>query len=214
MSETRDDSLSNAIWALSVSELLDKVADRTPAPGGGAVASVVGALGAALASMAMNYSLRKSTPENDRQRIESVLAALERDRSRYLKFAGEDARAYGEMNRLQKLPADDPERRDKWGDAVIAATEAPMGVVRLGVEMLRRLDPALDHCNRWLLSDFAIAAELAEAACRAGAWNVRVNLPVLEEDSPGVAAQLRGEMDRLLEEASKRVRSIGVRCQA
>ena len=42
-------------------ELLDTIASKTPAPGGGYVAAAVGALGAALAGMVLAYSADKQS---------------------------------------------------------------------------------------------------------------------------------------------------------
>lgn len=201
---------SFAAWPLET--LLERIGDRAPTPGGGAVASVVGALGAALARMAMNYSIRKSTPDEDRIAIEALLSDLGAWADDYLAMAEADAQAYGELNRLQKLADDDPERVAGWSDALSASIAAPLRVVNVSVAMLRRLDGMVDRCNMWLRSDFAIAAILADAAARAGAWNVRVNLPLLPAGPE--ADYLRADIERSLREAAALAAAIGGRCAA
>jgi formiminotetrahydrofolate cyclodeaminase len=94
----------------------------------------------------------------------------------------EDSEAYGDVNRLQKLPADDIERVSKWEDAVERAIAAPQSVIDESTAVLQLLDQLKSTCNKWLLSDLAISARLAAAAARAAAWNVRVNLPLLDDE--------------------------------
>ena len=52
--------ITGPLARLSVSEFVDEVSRDTPAPGGGSIAALAGALGAALASMVANLSIGKS----------------------------------------------------------------------------------------------------------------------------------------------------------
>lgn len=166
---------------LTVDALLDSIEAKTPVPGGGAVAALTMALGAALARMVVSYSQgRKTLAEHADLHAEAV-TTLGRLRAAALDGAAEDARAYAKLNELWKLDADDEQRRRELPDAVRGAIAAPRDVmdacVRL-LELLARLDGAT---NRMLRSDLVIAAILAEAAARSAACNVRVNLPLLED---------------------------------
>lgn len=161
-------------------ELLKEIAAKQPTPGGGAVASWVGAMGAAVGQMSMRYSIRKKTAEDVRESIEKYVGEFEEAIRQLLAAADEDARAYGELNRLQTLAEDDSARIKKWEGSVRASIAAPKRVMAIGLEMLRCQEAFAKVCNRWLLSDLAISAILADAAVRSAAWNVRINLPLLE----------------------------------
>jgi len=177
--------------------LLDQIAARAPTPGGGAVASIVGALGGALAQMAMRYSIRRKTPDDRREAIEEKISELDAIVRRLLDAAAEDERAYGELNRLQRLDADDPVRRSGWSSAVEAAIAAPRSVVGESAALVKSLREFATECNRWLLSDLAIAAVLAEAAARSAAWNVEINLPLLDDETKRAecARRLKSDLD-------------------
>ncbi len=164
-----------------LNDLLHEIAAKTPAPGGGAVASMIGAIGAALGQMSMRYSIRKKTPDEKRTQIEGYLDQFDCYRERMLQAADADAKAYGELNRLQRLDENDPQRIAHWKDAVQGSIQVPLSVVDETLAILHVLREFAPLCNRWLQSDLAIAAILAESTARSAAWNVQVNLPLLAD---------------------------------
>lgn len=180
---------------------LAALAARTPTPGGGAVASVVGALSAALGRMVLAYTVGRKTPEDERADLERASAALERASGLLLELAEEDAAAYGLLSELLKLAEDDPRRVREYPGAVAAAVQAPLATTAACCDVLRLLESLAGRTNRRLDSDLAIAAILAEAGAKAGAWNVRVNLPMLSEEEQAGPA---GQVERYLQEAARR----------
>jgi len=102
-----------------LSDFLHSIASKTPTPGGGAVASTVAALAAALAQMVVAYSAGKKSLAQHEPTLQSSLKTLERARDVLLQLADEDAAAYGAVNELSKLPEADPRRA-----ALPAATAA------------------------------------------------------------------------------------------
>jgi formiminotetrahydrofolate cyclodeaminase len=172
-----------SIRTLTVDELLTAVAARTPAPGGGAVAPVVAALGAALGRMVVNYSLGKKTlAAHDALHRESLIA-LEQIAREVIELADEDARAYEKLNELQKLDPDDTRRREEWSDALQAAIDVPCRALATCQRLVATLTHLDGTTNRFLRSDLVLAAVLTEAAARASAVNVRINIPLLEQDA-------------------------------
>lgn len=186
----------------SFGELLRAVGSKTPAPGGGAVASACGALAAALAQMVVAYSLGKKSLAEHQETLERVDAALLRTIEMLLQLAEEDAEAYTLVNELGKLPADAPRRIAEYPAAVEAAVQVPRSVVGVCCDLLRMLESLTTTSNRHLRSDLAIAAILAEAAAKSGWWNVSVNLELLSDESRRVT--LRAECQKMLAEAATR----------
>ncbi len=160
---------------LAFSEFLAAVAARTPAPGGGAVASAAGALAGALSEMALRYSITKKTDENERKTLENAIAGLETARAALLALADADAAAYAELNRLQKLPEGDP-GRSEIPAAALKAAAIPMETAEKCLDILQIAAGLTQKCNAWLISDLAIGVILAHAGLRAGIWNVVMNL--------------------------------------
>ena len=176
---------------LSVDEFLMQVAAKTPTPGGGAVASLVGALAAALADMVVSYSLGKKSLEAHQPDLENAAQRLHRARTLLLALAYEDAQAYGTANELGKLELWDP-RRQELPAALLASAQVPLAVAAASCDLLRLFTTLAPISNANLKSDLTIAAILAEATVRCAGWNVIVNLPRLEA---AVAASLRDQLD-------------------
>lgn len=186
--------------------LLEAIGARTPSPGGGAVASITGALGAALGRMAIAYSINRRCTDEQRRDLQGVVDHLVALGRQMLDLAERDARAYAELDRLQRLAPDDPQRLMAWDATVRSAIDAPMQVLEASCGLAGLLCDMAERCSRSLLSDLAIAALLADAAARSGAWNVRVNLPLLT--SPRDRQRFEERLDeRLLEAAAASYRA-------
>lgn len=180
-------------------ELLDQLAAKTPTPGGGAVASAVGALGAALGGMVLSYSTGRKSLAAHEAALRGAWEVLVRARGVLLRLAEEDEAAYSLLNGLSRLPEGDP-RRAGLPEASRRAAEVPLACVAACVGVLEALEPLPAMTNRHLRSDLAIAAILSLAAARAGAWNVRVNLPGVSEGAE--RSRLESECGRLLAKAA------------
>ncbi|MHC5002951.1 MAG: cyclodeaminase/cyclohydrolase family protein [Planctomycetota bacterium] len=167
---------------LTLADALAAVADRRPAPGGGAVASITAALGTALARMVLAYSIGRPAYAAHIALHEEATRQLESLSRKALDLAAEDAEVSERMIALWKLPADDPLRMAEWDAAVQDAIAAPHQVLDTCREILEVCESLVGATNRLLRSDLAIAAVLAEAAARAAAWNVHVNLPQLDDE--------------------------------
>jgi formiminotetrahydrofolate cyclodeaminase len=190
---------------MSIRELLDAVGAKTPTPGGGAVASITAALGAALAGMVVAYSTgRKKLAEHAALHAEASETLADVGR-RALDLARADAEAYARLNALWKLDEADERRRREFPAAVRDAIDAPARVLRLARDLLDLLGRLDGRTNAMLESDRAIAAILADAAARAAAWNVRINLPLVDDAA---------EAERIERETADHLAATRAACEA
>ena len=97
----------------SIDDFVAATAARQPAPGGGSVTALVGALAAALGEMVLNYSVGKKGLETHQADLKMALGELSRARTMLLGFMVEDQAAYETLSAIRKLPADSPERVGK-----------------------------------------------------------------------------------------------------
>ena len=195
---------------LTVDALLDSIGAKTPVPGGGAVASLTMALGVALGRMVVSYSEGKKSLAEHGDLHAEAMAELARFRTAALDGAAEDARAYARLNDLWKLDAEDERRKREFQPAVRDAIAAPREVMNACLRLLDLLARLDGRTNAMLRSDLAIAAILADAAARSAAWNVRINLPLLDDRAEAEAAER--ETGKTLERAAAITRGIESAC--
>jgi formiminotetrahydrofolate cyclodeaminase len=189
----------------SVSEFLSRVAAKAPTPGGGAVASTVGALAAALAHMVVSYSIGKKNLAAHQADLEAAAKVLTRSREVLLQLADEDAAAYGLVNELARLPEADPRRRAEYPAACQAAVQVPLAVMAAGVDLLRLFDRLAPITNKHLSSDLGIAVELARATVEASNWNVEINVGALNASARDATLQQAGTLRHAASEIVARV---------
>jgi excinuclease ABC subunit C len=194
------------LGALRVDELLSAIAAKTPTPGGGAVAGVVGATGCALASMVVAYSIGKKSLAEHQSALESARGRLERARELFLSLGDEDAQAYALLNELQRL-APDSARRDELPAALRVCVRVPMAMLAASADVAGLLATLGPITNTHLRSDLDIARELVRATARSSVLNVEVNLASLsalgpegEVESTRAREQARAMLERALAE--------------
>ena len=183
---------------MKLSDFLEKIAAKTPTPGGGSVSAAVGAMGAALGVMTARYS--------DAQEPEH---ALDEVKNEFLVLVDADAEAYGQVNSAMALPkdSDDTKRRRKEAlqIALGEASEVPLKGMMLAVRGLKSLVDLAPKCNKNLISDLSGAAAFLESALMGCGENVRINAMALTDKVR--RSRLEKEHDRLTEEG----KSCGVR---
>lgn len=189
--------------------LLDAVAAKAPTPGGGAVACYVGALGAALSTMVVNYSTGKKNLVEHEPMLRGAVGRLQRAREVLLRLAEEDAQAYGLTNELSRLPETDP-RRAGLAAAQLASAQVPLAAAAACCDLLRLLLELSTRTNRHLRSDLEIGAILAEAGIRTSACNVRINLPTLSE---GHRSAMEASLKGLVEEGARLCEAVVGNCR-
>src|SRR5688572_16850288 len=156
------------------------VAAPTPAPGGGSVSALAGALGAALAQMVAGLTIGKkkyAAVEAEMKDTALKAASLVNELSG---LGPRDAAAYGEVMQAYKLPADAPADADKRkqviDQALLRAAQVPLETASACLGVLELAKLVAEKGNTNAVSDAGVAALLAEAACRGAVYNVRINV--------------------------------------
>jgi methenyltetrahydrofolate cyclohydrolase len=159
--------MPESLLDLPVRDLLDAVADHTPAPGGGAVAALAAAFAAALTGMAARYAAEPG---------ESPAAADEL-RARVAPLADADASAFTAYSAALRMPRDAEGRPAAVERARDAAAAVPAEVAEVAHQVAVLADELRRSGNPHLASDAAAAVALAAAAASIAAGMVAVNTP-------------------------------------
>ncbi|MCK4570470.1 cyclodeaminase/cyclohydrolase family protein [Candidatus Bipolaricaulota bacterium] len=167
----------SSLCETSLGKYLDDVASKAPTPGGGSVAAVVAALGAALGSMVTAISGGKS----DHDQIEALSKECSSMRETFLRLSLEDQSAFDAVMSALKLSKDDPSRADRVEATVQAAAEAPLTIAQSCLDLLIVLESLVPVASRHCISDVGAAAHLALAALRASLLNVHINITFMKD---------------------------------
>lgn len=190
--------------AMTVGEYLDRLAAAVPVPGGGAVAGVTLAQANALGAMVVGYAIGKPKFAAHDAAHRAAHAVFERGRHRALDLARDDASAYAVLNRLWKLPKDDPARTG-FAPAVLAAIAAPEATLDLTADTVAALATLVGTTSASLASDLRIAFDLAISAANAAIENVRINLPSVDDDAlrAAIGARTEARLGAIMQRASE-----------
>lgn len=194
----------------TIQEFLDTLASDAPAPGGGSVAALGGALGAALVTMVCSLTVGKEKYKENWAKIEELLKKSEPLRAEFVKLMNEDTESFNNFMAAMKMPKETDEqkaqRRAAMEDASKLATAVPLRTLERCVEMAALAVDAMKYGNTNAASDAGSAALLAEAAGKAAAYNVRINLPGIKDEA--FAADATTRMNKALAGLEKSAKEI------
>jgi methenyltetrahydrofolate cyclohydrolase len=155
-----------------VTQFLDQVAARTPAPGGGGAAALTGALAAGLVAMAARFSAAQLPGAGD------LAARADQLRGRAAELVDEDAQAYGRVLDAFALPrvAGTGERDRRIREALEVAAAVPLEMTQIAAQVAEMAARVAGAGNPSLRGDSVSAAILAEASARSAACLVDINV--------------------------------------
>jgi formiminotetrahydrofolate cyclodeaminase len=169
----------------SVNGFLDELASSSPAPGGGSVAALAGALGSALTSMVCNLTIGKKKYAAVDEQMKKVLKSSEELRARFTKLVEDDTLAFNKVMEAYGLPKDNDAQKALRDAAITAATKeatmVPLEVMKHCIDALALAQDVAANGNKNSISDAGVSALMLNAACEGAALNVRINLNGLND---------------------------------
>ncbi len=203
-SDRSEDSLSRGTQTLrrdaaqgdSLTAFLDATAAGTPAPGGGSVSALAGALAVALAAMVARLTVGKPKYGDVEGKMHDVIARAGPLRAELTALVEKDGAAYDAVVTAMKLPKGTDDEKAARQTAIQAATlhaaQVPLETARLSLQALELALIAAQAGNVNSMSDAAVAGLMARAAVEGAGLNVRVNVASLADP-----AQARALLDEL-----------------
>ena len=183
----------------TVEDFLTQLASDAPTPGGGPVAAVSGAAGAALISMVCNLTIGRKGYEETEQRMHAILAEAESARSAFLEMADRDATAFDGVMAAFKMPKETDAEKAVRSQAIQRgyehAASVPMEIGRKAAELMELAREVTEVGNANAASDGACAAQALSAAVWCASYNVDINAAALKDQSRATA--LRDEVEAM-----------------
>ena len=170
---------------MTLRDFADELASNSPAPGGGSVAALAGALGAGLAAMVALLSHEKKGFEKAQPDLDRLAARAQELKDQLLSAVDADTAAFDALLdalRMPKSTSDEEAARDAAiADATVGATEVPLGVLEKCPEVIELCREAARIGLQASLSDAGVGAEVARAAAAGAYQNVCINLGGLND---------------------------------
>ena len=172
---------------LKVSELVDLVAQDSPAPGGGSVAALVAANGVALLGMVARLTKGKKKYLAHEELMDEILEAAGGLKQELLALVDTDTEAFNRVSAVFSMPKSTDEdraaRQAAMQEALKVAAEVPIEVMEKCLQALKITYNALGKSNTNAASDLGVAAICLAAGVK-GAWlNVKINLSGIKDES-------------------------------
>ena len=184
-----------------IQKYLDDAAAKLPAPGGGSIAAMAGALGASMSAMVANFTIGKKRFADVEDEVKALLEKVEAERKKLSELVDADVAAYGTVSNAYGMPKETDEEKAARSaaikDACRVAMSAPMEAARSCAEVAGVCDRLVDIGNRNLITDVGVSVLAADAALKAAALNVEINLASIGDDD--FAEKTREELNALLE---------------
>ena len=177
--------VENSLLDLNLREFANELSIDSPAPGGGSTAALSGALSASLSSMVSNLTTGKKDYEDVQKDVIKIAMTAQVLKDEFLRAVDLDTLAFNKVMdamKMAKKTNEQKKERDKAiEEASKEATLVPLGVLEKSIEALKLAKEIALKGNKNSLSDAGVAGLAAQAAAEGAYYNVKINLPGLED---------------------------------
>src|SRR2546425_3594612 len=175
-----------SLLKMNLREFCNETLSDSPAPGGGSVAALMGALGVSLGGMVANLSAGKRGWDDKIEYFSDWAVKAQQLKDELLALVDEDTAAFNKVMDAFGLPKESAEEKSARSVAVEQATkyaaEIPLKVMEMASRSYELLSEMAEKGNPTSISDVGVGA-LATRACIGGAaMNVRINLAGLKDE--------------------------------
>ncbi len=171
---------------MNVREFCNETLSDSPAPGGGSVAALMGALGASLGGMVANLSAGKRGWDDQLEYFSDWAVKAQQLKDELLSLVDEDTAAFNKVMDSFALPKESAEEKTARSAAIEAATkyaaEVPLKVMETASRSYALLAEMADKGNPASISDVGVGALATRACIEGAALNVRINLAQLKDE--------------------------------
>ena len=205
---------SAPLVSMSLRQFADELSSNSPAPGGGSVAALTGALGAGLAAMVAVLSHEKKGFESKQADLDRIAGRAQTLKDQLLAAVDADTAAFDKLldaMRMPKTTTDEESARDAAiVEATVGATQIPLGVLEKCPEVIELCREVGRIGLQASLSDAGVGAQCARAAAAGAYQNVCINLAGLRSGERKSALLARADKawdltERLHVEAEKEI---------
>jgi len=187
----------------------NELSRNSPAPGGGSVSALAGALGASLSSMVASLTHEKKGNIDLKPEMDQIGVDSQKFLKRLLFLIDEDTQAFNNVIASNKLPVDnkkDLEHKIKEiENSNKYAADIPLETAKLCLQVIKLSRKLIKTGNPNLVTDASVAAEVAAAGVKGACLNVMINLKEINDSSyksgkSKEVAEILREVDKIKKE--------------
>jgi glutamate formiminotransferase/formiminotetrahydrofolate cyclodeaminase len=171
---------------MNLREFCNETLSDSPAPGGGSVAALMGALGASLGGMVANLSAGKRGWDDKLEYFSNWAVKAQQLKDELLLLVDEDTAAFKKVMNAFGLPKESVEEKAARIAAIEQATkyaaEIPLKVMEAASKSYPLLAEMAEKGNPASVSDVGVGALATRACIEGAALNVRINLAQLKDE--------------------------------
>ena len=194
----------------TVVDFVDEVSRDTPAPGGGSIAALAGALGAALASMVANLSVGKGDFDDRYDHLCELAEKAQQIKDDLVRAVDEDTEAFNAVLEAMRMPKDTPEqlaeREKAMQEGYKSAARVPLRTAELCLDAIRVCLDAAQIGNKDVMSDAGVGALMGLAGVQGAIYNVRINLPNIKDEA--FIQEMNQNLESMLNEAHETTKKV------
>ncbi len=202
----------DALVEMKLTDFVDEVSRESPAPGGGSIAALAGALGASLSSMVANLTANKRGSEEVDDILNDAAEKCQEIKNSLVKGIDDDTNAFNAYMDARRLPAKTEEqkaaREAAMQDGLKQAVSVPFNTAKLSFEAIKIAETVARHGNPNSITDVGVGAQSAYGGVLGGIYNVLINLKDIKdeefnakmrEDCAKLKADAQAELNKVLE---------------
>jgi len=202
----------SSLAKMNLREFCNETLSDSPAPGGGSVAALMGALGASLGGMVANLSAGKRGWDDKLEYFSGWAVKAQQLKDELLSLVDEDTAAFNKVMDAFALSKESAEEKAARAAAIEQATkyaaEVPLKVMETASKSYELLAEMAEKGNPASVSDVGVGALATRACIEGAALNVRINLTQLKDEKfKGALAQrmqnISAESDAQFEKITK-----------
>jgi glutamate formiminotransferase / formiminotetrahydrofolate cyclodeaminase len=171
---------------MNLREFCNETLSDSPAPGGGSVAALMGALGVSLGGMVANLSAGKRGWEDKLSYFSNWAVTAQQLKDELLFLVDEDTAAFNKVMDAFALPKESAEEKATRSAAIQLANkyaaEIPLRVMETACKSYQLLGEMAEKGNPASISDVGVGVLALRACIEGAAMNVRINLAGLKDE--------------------------------
>jgi glutamate formiminotransferase/formiminotetrahydrofolate cyclodeaminase len=184
--------------SMSLHDFTDELSSDSPAPGGGSVSALAGAMAAGLASMVAALSHAKKGFEKHQADHERIGVRAQEIKDELLRAVDADTDAFDMLLEAMRMPKGSAEekaaRNEAMTDATVLAIEVPLGVLELCPEVIELCREVAKIGLEASLSDAGVGVQMARAAAAGAYQNVCINMAGLGDRETAASLTARADV--------------------